>query len=152
MEGLHRVMDWTTIITAAVAGAGAGVISSLLAPWVAWAIEKRRQAIDYKRELIGNARTALAEAMAKEDDEIFVKSAAYHALRPYLNEKAVGMLEAKYVGYSDGDRVGAVNGELIDAIAKLEREWGLISGRREPRLPSRVPVHAGHPPPWKTDG
>lgn len=136
-------MDWTIIITGAVGGLAAGLIAPL-SPIVSWFLEKRRQKLEYKRELIRDAREALATAQTP-DGPAFIDTPAYYAIRPYLSKKAVGMLETSWIVFAAGSRLGPVQGAVIDSLAQLERDWGLVAGGPEPRLPSEAPIKGRAP-------
>jgi hypothetical protein len=68
-----------------------GAIGSLVAPWVHWKIEVRKEQLKSKKELVFNLRTFLQ----KEDprDENFLSSVDYIRIRRYLSNNFVKELE-----------------------------------------------------------
>jgi hypothetical protein len=61
-----------------------GVIGSLVAPWVHWGIEKKKQGLAAQRELIATARRLVEAA---QDKAAFIETAIYSQLRSVLSER-----------------------------------------------------------------
>ena len=114
-------------IIAAAAGLIAGLVGSLIAPWVQWAVETRRSKLTYRREQVEQWR----EVIEKHDHENsdFTDTAAYSAIRPDLDKKVIHDLESGRVHYST--RRGSGSGSwkkyaLLDEVARIERKWNLV--------------------------
>lgn len=117
---------WSILIPAA-SGLLAGIAGSLIAPWVHWGIEKRREKLRYRREIVEVARQRIeAPDFSKQS---FRVSREYRYLRPYLDENIATTLErdlSTLVGQSGEDPSSPYRKKLIEALAKLERKWGLV--------------------------
>ena len=113
------------IILTALVGLVGGVIGSLIAPWVQWAVEKRRRQVEYRRELIQSWRAEI-EAFDHEANN-FGDTAAYSAIRSHLRSEvreAVEKPRTFYVGGGRGDMVK--KHKLLDEVARIEKEWELV--------------------------
>ena len=78
----------------AIAGLISGVIGSLIAPWVQWAIEKRRSRLGYRQQLINTWR----EGIDRFDFQLeltgsFGETDWYSAIRPHLRDDVIEALE-----------------------------------------------------------
>ena len=114
---------WVTIV-GGLAGIVTGGISSLIAPWANWGIEKRKQKLAHRRELIAKWREMIKEAVQQEKPlvEFLERHKDYYSLKPHLRQ-----------GIHAGERTFTVGASvdtpvllLIDEIARIEREWKLI--------------------------
>jgi hypothetical protein len=92
-------MDLTFKI-ALVAGASAvigGLVTGVIAPHVAWGIEKRRDRIANRRVLISSARKMIA-VVAKQRGtagtlmELLERREEFHAVKQYLSRQVIGEL------------------------------------------------------------
>lgn len=113
------------VVISAIVGLLAGTVGSLIAPWVHWSIEKRKSKIEYRREQIRKWRE---EINASDTNGVKpTDTAAYSAMRPYLDPELVKKLENALTIFASGGR-GPNTKKLIllDEITRLEREWGLI--------------------------
>jgi hypothetical protein len=84
----------------AIAGLITGVIGSLIAPWVQWAIETRRNRQNYRRELIQTWRRVIDEGIIIDDagfNEIyeFTHTPEYSLMKRYLSAELRGWMEAE---------------------------------------------------------
>jgi|SRR5215211_853963 len=109
-----------------VLGLVAGVVGSLVAPWVQWAVEKRRGRTDHRRALIKQWRSDFQQF--DYDAHRLGDSAAYSALRPHLRPEVREAIEKPRTAYvSNEGRAGSVKKHLLlDEIARLEKKWGLV--------------------------
>jgi len=124
----------------AIAGLISGVIGSLIGPLVQWAIEKRRNRQNYRRELIKVWRDAIDEHIHRGTNvysvEEFSRTAEYSRMRLYLSSES-----RQWIEYSIPERQALVEqGELgawadeagkrrkiiLGEFAKLEQKWGLV--------------------------
>ena len=104
----------------------AGIVGSLIAPWVHWGIEKRKALLEARRSLIARARAFL---QSDPDRETFKHSVIYSELRPYLSEKARHEVESNAIVVQRGGRGGGVNNfspKVLDDLASLEAKWELV--------------------------
>jgi hypothetical protein len=142
-------------IVGAVAGIITGSIGSLFAPWANWGVEKRRKKHEYRKDLIKEWREMLAHTTfaythrVEEDNstwiEILERDSRFYSLKPHLHPELLERL-----GTSRQTEVGKVLADvneteaalvksgfkpyittgarrvLVDEIARLEKEWGLI--------------------------
>jgi len=96
-----------------------GAVASLIAPWVHWGVEKRRDKMDRRRALIDNTRISLSgNAFSRQN---FRQSAAYSAIRPYVSESLRSNVESRAHG---GDVT--LRQHVLEELAALEKKWKLI--------------------------
>jgi hypothetical protein len=117
--------DWVPVVAGAVAGAGTGLITSVVAPWTNWGIEKRREKRAARTQLIADWRAMVARHLA--DSDRIVDDPDYLKLRRHLSPERLRRVEVTHHvvvtdstrGISADDKLAAVT-EQID---ELEREW-----------------------------
>jgi len=111
-------------IIAALFGLIGGTIGSLVAPWIHWAVERRRTQLANRKEQIADLRR-LATQM--DLHELF-DTAEYAALRPHLSTQALSRIEGQRVVHivMGRDRQPSRENTLFDEIARIEREWKLV--------------------------
>jgi len=119
----------TTAVIAVVLGFVSGVIGSLVAPWVHWGIEKRRQRFAARKEILNACRQALNST----DFNIFAfrEGPAYAAIRDHLTEKAREQFESVsgtkiYVSGSGPGQGNVHRRALADELARIGKLWGLV--------------------------
>ena len=101
----------------------------LVLPWVKWEVQKRQDALAYKRATIAEWRRAIAEATETMRGGLgnFGQSSAYASLRPHLKPEVVEQIEHPRIFIEPGSRGDSpVAHVLQDEVARVEREWGLI--------------------------
>ena len=111
---------------AAICGLAGGVIGSLVAPWVHWGVEKRRQRQAKRRELIRSCRSVLSTEI---DKETFRDTEVYSQLRPHLYKAVIKEIERKESSEALKENTNPVEDFkqlLLEDIARIEREWILI--------------------------
>ncbi len=117
-------MSW---ITSAFLGLIGGVVGSLVAPWVQWAIEKRRSKFEYRRSLIEKWR---AEIDAFDwVNENFGNSSIYAGMRPHMQAQVIEKFEAQrtiFVAPDDGRGENLPKQWASDEVARIEKEWDLL--------------------------
>lgn len=128
-------LDWTTILTAALAGGGAGVVSSL-APWAQFAVEKRRERTAQRRERIAKWRWMISEHhYAGDESSMRVERTSisqhpdYQSLRPHLSEELRHRVEGRgdnLVISIDAGEYSDIERDVMEAIDQLERDWDLV--------------------------
>jgi hypothetical protein len=122
-------MDLTLKI-ALIAGASAivgGLITGVIAPYIAWGIEKRRTKLNDRRERIREWRKQIQ--IKEFNRESFRQTTGYSTLRPYLSKKALAQMESETILIQNGGRVGGVNNLkpiIQDEISRIEKKWKLL--------------------------
>ena len=106
-------MNWDIVLQYVLPSA-LGVVAGLFSPWANWGIEKRKQRLQRRRELIAGWRLELIPMVASSQDspEIWagpkqakVLSTPFHAsLRPHLSEAAVKRIEDNGTCFKQGQR------------------------------------------------
>lgn len=115
------------VVISAIVGLIAGVIGSLVAPWVHWAIEKRREGIKYRRETIARWRRAIESFDFERSN--FGNTSAYAEMRPHMTRDIIDKFEAQRTFFvpPDGGRGDQLFKQWAsDEVARIEREWGLF--------------------------
>ena len=116
-------MSW---FTPALLGLIGGVVGSLIAPWVHWAIEKRRSKFEYRKSLIEKWRSEI-DAFEWENEN-FGNTSTYAAMKPYMQQKIVEKFEAQRTNHvpPDGGRGENLKKQWAsDEVAKIEKDWEL---------------------------
>jgi hypothetical protein len=119
----------TSIIVPAVSALVGGAIGSLGAPWIHWNIEKRKLRLAARRELIASWRTAVGWQSWEAGSKAFRETEAYASLRLHLSPEMKKKIEDDTVHVVLGGRNAGANNfapVLLDEIARIEREWGLL--------------------------
>ncbi|KGE78191.1 hypothetical protein [Halomonas salina] len=120
-------MSWDVALISAGAGLLAGAIGSLVAPWVHWAIEKRRSQFMYRQELVRTWRVEIESFSWDHGD--FGDSTTYAAMRPHMREEVIKKFEAQRTMHvpPDGGRGQKLHKQWAsDEVARIEKEWGLV--------------------------
>ncbi|MBL7065667.1 MAG: hypothetical protein ISS49_15920 [Anaerolineae bacterium] len=94
-------------------------MASLIAPWVRWGIEKKREKRIVRREIVKRCR----ELLYLSDNRTFRETQEYRYIKPYLSKKAIEHLEddtKAWVGTPDPLRQS-----ILEGIEKLEKHWDL---------------------------
>lgn len=118
-------------IVGAITGVITGTIASIFAPWAHWGIEKRKQKLNYRRELVAKWRAMLEEGAKQElgrDDSKLVmfleKHKDYYSLVSHI--PTGGDNYQLYRKDTASLTVPIFLLYLADNISKIEREWDLI--------------------------
>jgi hypothetical protein len=135
--------DWTTVITVVLASTVlSSVITGVIAPSINWGIEKKKQTRSDRKEKIHKWQQ-MAQRVILELDKIQrgeaptitgVRSQAayflereldFSSLKPLLPKSAISEI---YVGltFIAGPTIDSKLVRLIDEIARIEKEWGLV--------------------------
>jgi len=112
------------LIPAAI-GLIAGIIGSLIAPWVHWGIEKRKTRQAKRREMISSGRMLLSTDI---DKKTFRETEAYSKIRPHLQKHVVDEMEDKHTESVEGNATepSRFKQNILEDIARIEKEWVLI--------------------------
>jgi hypothetical protein len=118
---------WAAIV-GGVAGIITGGITSLLAPWTNWGIEKRRQKLNARRDRIEQWRKMVkVKEFARES---FRETTGYSTLRPYLTTGLIEEIErpgtSLLLTVGDTVRSTQLKAKILDEIAGIERQWKLL--------------------------
>ena len=136
-------MNWDIVLQYVLPSA-LGVLAGLFSPWANWGIEKRKQRLQRRRELITWWRLELIPMVAssQESPEIWAGpkqtkvmfSPFYASLRPHLSREAIKKIEDPAMGLAlnRGETPGGLWAYrfplkiFVDEIARIEREWKLV--------------------------
>ena len=100
-----------------------GAIGSLLAPWVHWKIELRKDNLKSKKELILNLRTYLQNEDPR--DEKFLRSIDYIRIRPYLSDEFVKELENFEKAVLHLNHLNYYTVKFLEELEIIENKWDL---------------------------
>ena len=79
-----------SILVPAVSGLLAGIVGSLVAPWVNWGIEKRRMKFKRRQDIVDRCRE---HAKKFQDLEQLCNSPEYVYIRPFIDGKILECIE-----------------------------------------------------------
>lgn len=113
---------WTAAIGGG-AGLAAGIVSSLLAPWAKWAVDKRQLTMMRRYELLDKWRAGVADSIRSEINP--VGTDWFEQLRPYMTHEARNALEHERTFVVDGGRGRGRASILTTEIDRIEQEWKL---------------------------
>jgi hypothetical protein len=122
-------MDWIDVAARYVVPPILGGLAGFFSPWANWGIEKRRQKLARRRELITGWRLELIPMLSdREKDWLELRSAMtaspfYASLRPHLSENAVKMIEADRTAFAGTDVFLRL---FTNEIARIEQKWKLV--------------------------
>jgi hypothetical protein len=121
-------MDWD-IIGRYVLPSALGIGTGLFSPWAGWGIEKRRQRLQRRRELVTNWRMNLIPLIKRNPDfeallPKLMGSPYYASLRPHIEPELLRRIEGK-------SRVVVVDEDFpyeifVGEIGRIERKWKLV--------------------------
>lgn len=117
-----------TALIGGIAGLLSGTVASIIAPWVNWGIEKKRNQLEYKAALIQRWRIIIASPF---DRNRMLADPDYGALEPLLTEEVRNQLRRSSSAHivvqgGSGDPNQADQTLLQREIARIEKEWGLV--------------------------
>lgn len=117
-------------ILPALLGFLAGVVGSLVAPWVKWGIEKRREKLKYKRELIRSWREYVNNHF---EWNTFRDTPVFSEMKPFLSESILKQIDPP--DFVNGRPVinlrspigrDSIKARLLEEITKIEIKWKLL--------------------------
>jgi hypothetical protein len=121
----EKIMDiFITKILPALLGFLAGIAGSLIAPWVNWGIEKKREKKISRKELIKRTREFLGSP--EWDQSQFSGTITYSEIRPHLSEKIIELIEGGTINIQVDRGGNVIKSAVLDDIAKKEKEWEII--------------------------
>ncbi|OCH04925.1 hypothetical protein [Aliivibrio fischeri] len=107
----------------ALLGLLAGIVGTLIAPWVNWRIEKKRFKQQSRKELIDNARKFLASKEWVQTE--FNSTVTYSEIRPHLSQGTINMIEKGELIIRRGRGGNVIHSAVLDDLARKEKEWGI---------------------------
>ena len=110
-------------IISGIIGLIGGAIGSLLAPWVNWKIEIKKELWRTKKELILKLRTYLQNNSPKNKN--FLNSIDYTRIRPYLSNNFVNELEDFETTILHSYHRGYYNAKFMEELDTIEDLWQL---------------------------
>ncbi len=121
-------MDWVQTLILAIAGLISGTLASLVAPWINWGIERKREQLNAKRLLLQDVRDK--PNLLEHNKRAFRESIEYSRIRPYLTRKLIDEIETNDITMIVEDE--KIKGMLdfrrmvLKEITALEKKWKLI--------------------------
>jgi len=122
-------MDWVDIAARYIVPPILGGVAGFFSPWASWEIEKRRQKLARRRELITGWRMHLLPMLGTgQIDWHAVKgnifaSPYYASLRPHISAELLKQLRAERTVYVGGDFPRT---SFIEEIGRIEKQWKLV--------------------------
>jgi hypothetical protein len=126
-------MDLAQYLIPAVAGLFSGAVGSLVAPWVQWGIEAKRERIKARRDLLLQARELLAKPPPIAE---FRKLPLYFQLKQFLSDSTIAHVAGNFA--EDGNEVikivkgGPYGGiypyaqDVLSDLSSIEKKRGLV--------------------------
>jgi predicted YcjX-like family ATPase len=114
-----------------VLGFVAGIAGSLIAPWVNWGVEKRRQKLAHRRELISRWRKMIRDVTLIKDGsertlaELLERQEAFYSLQPHLSQKVISEIYRSRTVIA-GSTIDAGCSYILDEIGEIEKRWTLV--------------------------
>jgi hypothetical protein len=114
------------VVISAVAGLITGAVASLVAPWVNWRIERVREQLRYRREVVSRIREVIGSAAFEPKD--FFRTIDYQHVRRLIPERSRTSMESDrtVIATTGGDWRTPYRQALAEAVAALERQWQLV--------------------------
>ena len=126
-------MEIAQYITPAIAGLIAGLVGSLIAPWVSWGIEARRERMKSRRALLDEAMQVLAEPPPLAE---FRRLPLFFKIKHLLSPATKKTLAGKFAKDGSESLVVVVGGphsglnpyahQVLQDLSTAEKKWGLI--------------------------
>ncbi len=104
-----------------------GAISSLVAPWAKWGIEKRKLQYEYRKQILIKLKSMLL--VEKFDRVRLINTSEYMQVRNYFSKETVERLERplNHLLASIGSPAFDLEKKnILEEISRLERKWKLI--------------------------
>ncbi len=131
----------------ALLGLAAGIVGSLIAPLVNWRIEKTREKLAHRRELIGKWRVMVNDIIKDRDvtanplrapsaKEVLTAATGglagllerhpdYYSLQPHLSRKTRAHIAGSRT-FVVGSTIDTALLYILEEIGNLEKKWGLV--------------------------
>jgi hypothetical protein len=127
-------ISWLDIITRYVIPPILGGAGGLITTYAQWGIEKRRQKLQIRRDLVAQWRRDLIPALTSQPETSssssgskygFMDLEAYASIRPLLKAEIRKKLEDPVI-YINMGGLPFPRVAIMEEIARIEREWRLI--------------------------
>ena len=116
----------------------AGIAGSIFAPWVNWGIEKRRQKLAYRRELIASWRKMIRDVTLAKDEsgrslaELLERHEAFYSIKPHLSQNVISeiyrcrtVVAGSTICYSVLLHP-CICSYMLKEIGEIEKKWKLV--------------------------
>ena len=105
-----------------------GAAGSLIAPWIHWGIEKRRDKRTIRRDLIIKTRQHISSKSFSGFQ--FSKETYFIQLKPYFEEKVIDWIEEFERYYEVVDDNSTMHEdlkvEILKQLQRIEKNWGSL--------------------------
>jgi hypothetical protein len=129
-------MTWQIALISGVFGLLAGVVGSLIAPWINWGIEKQRLKLQHRRDLVAQWRKLLHSVsefhVLQNTEERYTDFVAlvtrhefFESLQPHLSSKAIDLIQGTRGEFWGADGVDEAFKALSSDVDRIRREWRL---------------------------
>ncbi|NQT25280.1 hypothetical protein HQ585_07995 [candidate division KSB1 bacterium] len=129
---------WLTVVLPSFFGLVSGTVASLIAPWIHWGIEKRKDTRAMRREFIDSLRQMISidDFNKGTNWNDFSETIMFSQMKPYLSEAIKKELNPE--SYNDHKVNGpTIYGQspigrdtlrirVLDEITRVEKKWDLI--------------------------
>lgn len=115
-------------IISGIIGLIGGAIGSLVAPWVNWKLEQKKEQLKQKRELFFNLRAYLQIGECR--NETFLNSVDYIKIRPYLSVDFVNELENLKKTILNSSYRSYYHAKFLEELDKIEESWNISLGKK----------------------
>lgn len=113
-----------TVLIAFISGAA----GSLLAPWIHWGIEKRRDKRTARKDLINKTREHISSKSFSSFQ--FSQETYFIQLKPYFEEKVIEWIDNFDDYYREVDDNSTLHEdlkiEILKQLQRIEKKWGMI--------------------------
>ena len=104
------------------------IIGAIVGPYINWGIEKKKQKLVYRRELISKWRAMLQEVAQEKGDNKTTRLRLeshrdFYSLLPHLKERPTPIDDALMEKFSP--ELSPVITHLVNEVERIEREWDL---------------------------
>ncbi|MFT5971087.1 MAG: hypothetical protein ACI8ZO_001605 [Flavobacteriales bacterium] len=115
-------MKWQYIISGIV-GLLTGAIGSLVAPWIVWKIEKKKENRNDRVDLIKQLRVYLETGEPRDD--VFLNSHNYIRIRKYLSDSLIDDLEDSRREILQSTSRSYYKSKFLQELEDIEDSWGV---------------------------
>jgi hypothetical protein len=108
-------------------GLGGVVIGSMISPWVKWRVERNKLIHKERHNRVENWRTFIEKF--DFDNKNFVNTAAFSAMRPYMDPEVIKNFESQstaHVPQDVGSGYNVFKQWASEQVSKIEKDWKLI--------------------------
>jgi hypothetical protein len=104
------------------------IVGAILGPYINWGIEKKRQKLSYRRDLVAKWRAMLQEVAQEKADNNTTRLRLeshrdFYSFLPHLNERSTPIDNALLDKFSP--ELSPLITHLVNEVERIEREWDL---------------------------